>query len=59
MGRKVEKIYRKTTESGIVVTLFDNTVIKNYGRHTSFVIFSTHKEAKKEFSKFRQGKSKL
>lgn len=59
MARKVERIFKKTTESGIEVTLFDNTVITKYGRHTSMLIFSSHKDAKKEFSKYRQGRSRL
>lgn len=55
MARTPEKILRKTTKSGITVILIMNTVIKKYSDHYSHTYtFPTHKEAKKEFGKFRQ-----
>ena len=56
MTKKSLKILKKTTNSGIEVTLFDSTVIKKYSKcYTCMLIFSSRKEAEKEFSKFRQG----
>lgn len=60
MGRQVETIQRKTTAEGIKVSLVGNTLVKRYSKHyVCFMSFSTHREAKKEFSKFRQGHKQL
>lgn len=60
MARKAEKILRKETKSGITVTLLDNTVIKKYSKtYVCMAIFSTRKEALKEFNLFRQGHKKV
>ena len=56
MTRQAETISRKTTESGIEVTLLGNTVIKKYSRnYICLMSFSTRKEAVKEFGKHRKG----
>lgn len=60
MARKHEKIERKTTSSGIEITMLDNTIIKIYSSNARvFMTFASHKDAKKEFSKHRQGYKKL
>lgn len=60
MARKCETIFKKTTSSGIQVTLVDNTVTKIYSRTSKvFMMFRTHKEAKREFNKHRQGYKQL
>lgn len=60
MARQVETISRKITKEGIEVTLLPNTVIKRYSKtYICMAVFSTHKEAKKEFSKYRQGHREL
>lgn len=60
MARKAEKILTKETKSGITVTLLDNTVIKRYSKtYVCMTVFSTRKEAKKEYNLFRQGNKKI
>lgn len=60
MGRKCETIFKKVTSGGVEVKLVNQTLIKTYSR-TSVTIttFGSHKEAKKEFSKFRHGWKQL
>lgn len=60
MARKCGTIFKKTTDSGLKVTLIANTVIKTYSK-TSIVMmmFNNHQEAKKEFNKHRQGYKQL
>lgn len=60
MARRCERIEVKTTSSGIVVTLLDNTVIKRYSRISIvFMTFNSHKEALKEYRKHKQGYKRL
>lgn len=56
MARKQEVLHKKITKEGWEITLLDNTLIKKYHRtYICMMSFSTHKEAKKEYNKFRQG----
>lgn len=55
MAKKATKVLTKVTDSGIVVTLKGNTIIKKYSAtYICMMAFSTTKEAKKEFGLFRQ-----
>lgn len=60
MSRKHEKIERKVTASGLKITMLDNVVIKTYSSTSVvFMTFTSHKEAKKEYSKHRKGYKEL
>lgn len=46
---------KKTTQNGIKVYIKGNTIIKEYSKNYKiFMSFSSEKDAKKEFSKYRQ-----
>lgn len=60
MSRKHEKIERKVTASGLKITMLGNVIIKTYSNTSIvFMTFTSHKEAKKEYSKHRKGYKEL
>lgn len=55
MTKKSTKVLKKTTDTGITVTIEGNNVIKKYSKSCiCMVTFSTRKAAIKEFNLFRQ-----
>lgn len=57
---KIKYIEKKITANGTKVSIFDKVVTKEYSKtYIVMMSFSTHKEALKEYRKYRRGYKQL